>query len=131
MKAYVGSCVFEKLKDLLAGCQLRLDTRQSCISSFCFIYVIKFFSTWSFLFKMVANKQLMPVVNGHLLVSTFISYNWVSCISLINLLRWVQCKQLTEKYTYWNEKVHSLAAFSTRQAKYLKSMKLFKITSIP
>ena len=29
LKAYVGSCFFEKLKDLLAGCQPRLDTRQS------------------------------------------------------------------------------------------------------
>ena len=41
LKAYVGSCVFEKLKDLLAGCQLGLDTRQSFISSFCFIWFIK------------------------------------------------------------------------------------------
>ena len=67
-------CVFEKLKDLLAGCQLGLDTRQSFISSFLFclpftktfLYYSLSLSILLLLFTMVANQTFNPKTRGEL-----------------------------------------------------------------
>ena len=61
LKAYVGSCFFEKLKDLLAGCQLRLDTRQSFPTHLSVSFDLSKFSDStkknSLIHDVMANKQ--------------------------------------------------------------------------